>query len=75
MAEIVRAVAVHRATGIDWNVSAGLKELEGLYEIFDAADRYLMDHPGHRLIVSIERDDGILSDTPSPGLLAGRADL
>lgn len=75
MAEIVRAIAAHGAAGIDWNVSAALKELEGLYEIFDAADRYLLDHPGHRMIVSIERDDGILTDTPRPGLLAGQAEV
>lgn len=75
MDEIVRAVARREAAGVDWQVNAPLREMEGLYELFDAADRYLLDHPGHRVTVSIEREGGVLADAPSPDLLTGRAEV
>lgn len=71
MDEVARAIADHDGRTVNWNVNSPLFMLDELRDICDATDAFLLDRPGYRVTVTVERHPGL--DTPAPGLLAGDA--
>ena len=61
MDELIRGAATHRDGMVDWLFTTDGTEalaLDGAQGIYDAIDQFVMDHPGHRVIIAIERDKG-----------------
>lgn len=70
MNEVAKAIADHDGAGaVDWVVNSPLNLLDEMRPMCDATDEFLLDHPGFRVTIVIERRPGLVTGTP--GLLAG----
>lgn len=74
MSEIFRGCAEHNAGLPSWRVvSEGITNLDETQPLLNAIDDYIMEHPGFRVTISIERDGGVSEIPSSADLLAGEA--
>lgn len=52
---------------LDWKMDKG--NPENLRKVFDQIDDFLINRPGYRITITVEREDGIVDPT-NPELLA-----
>ena len=71
MDEVIRGVADHTFGFIKWSF-AGVPH-DNLQKVFDSVDDYLIDKPGYRVTVTVEREPGLDAMLPRLGLLEGQA--
>lgn len=77
MDELIRARAEHAAGVVEWkfeaNSPAALFTPPDLHKVYDSIDDYLIDKPGYRVTVTVERDPGLDTTIPTPMLATGTA--
>lgn len=55
MEEIAKAIAVHNGLVVNWAVETPLRRLEDIQPLCNEVDKYLLDHPGETVTITIER--------------------
>lgn len=55
MAEIAKAIAVHDGRVVNWAVETPLRRMEDIQPLCNEVDKYLLDHPGETITITIER--------------------
>jgi hypothetical protein len=76
MDEVIRGVADHTFGFIKWQFDQGngpATTPSDLQKVFDSVDDYLIDKPGYRVTVTVEREPGLDAMLPRLGLLEGQS--
>jgi hypothetical protein len=73
MDEVIRGTADHTFGFIKWTLNGPPVPVDNLQKVFDAVDDYLIDKPGYRVTVTVEREPGLDTMLPRLGLLGGQA--
>lgn len=58
MRELVRAIASHAIGYVQWRFIPCNGAVPGMGGIFDAVDDFLLNRPGYRVTIVVEREDG-----------------
>lgn len=68
---IGRAIAEHSGGMVNWAIDwdRGKGKPDTLRKVFDQIDDFLLNRPGYRVTITVEREDGIVDPT-NPELLA-----
>jgi hypothetical protein len=73
MDEVMKATCDHTFGFIKWKFDPANGGDDSLRKVFDSVDDYLIDKPGYRVTVTVEREPGLDTLLPKLGLLEGRA--
>lgn len=71
MRELVRAVASHCVGYVRWVFEPNNGAAPAMAAVYDAVDDWLLNRPGYRITIIVEREDGVAAQhAPKPRLLA-----